>query len=162
MAFDNTVLPDLPQIGSGEISTAGACNVTDYDRFEDGLVIGRVAQYTSGGIVANPDGTATPTYVGVVKRRISKEIEAQGETYNTTGRFPDSHASIVDFGRVTVDVTAAATPSFGDDVYVVNTAGADAGKVTQDNTGTVALPNATFFREIKTGVWEITIKQILA
>lgn len=160
MAFDTTVQEEIPNIGSGEISTAGAHNETAYDNFVDGLVIGRMAQMKAG-VLSNLDGTATPILPGVVLRAITKAIGST--TYDTTGQVPDEHSNVGDFGRMTIDVTDAAVPTFGAPVYVINAAGADAGKATQNSgaAGALLVANVTFFKSIKTGVWEISLKQLM-
>lgn len=156
MAFDSAVDQEIEQIGSGEINEVGACNQTAYDKFEDGLVQGRFVQ-VKAGVTSNMDATATPLNVGVSLRNIGGEIGVT--TYRTSGDIPDPHANVADFGRVTVDVKTGETPAFGGAVSFHNVADADAGKALA--TGGVAVPNATFIREIKTNVWEITLKSYM-
>ena len=47
--------------------------------------------------------------------------------------------------------------------YVINAAGADAGKATQNSgaAGALLVANVTFFKSIKPGVWEISLKQLM-
>ena len=157
MAFLNAVTPEIGAINSGELTTAtGAHNQTAYDKFETGLVTGRFAQ-VKAGVLSNMDATVTPIVAGVVLRNITGEIGAN--TYTNAGIAPDPHAQVVDFGRVSVDVKAGETPVFGGAVSFENVAGANGGKALA--TGGVAVANATFVKEIRANVWEITLKSYM-
>ena len=157
MAFNSAVDTSIEQIGSGEVTSATAAhNETAYDKFEEGLEQGRFVQ-VAAGVLSNMDATVTPLNVGVSLRNISGEMGVT--SYTNIGEGADSHADVCDFGRVTVDVKTGETPAFGGAVSFENVAGADAGKALA--TGGEAVPNATFVKEIKPDVWEITLKSYM-
>lgn len=167
MAFDDGVLPEVVQIGEGEVLTTSPHNIDSFDKFEDGLKIGLIAKLDAGSI-DNLDGSATPVLVGVPKRRVNKAINS--DTYVTTpvNGLADKVADVCDLGRVTVLMTdtavAAASAVMGDQVYVINGSGnADNGKVTNNSGETEALivTGAVFNKEKKSGVWVITIQNYL-
>lgn len=153
MGFANEVTTNAPGLDAGIEIGSKPHNIEAYSTFESGVVtIGRFAKYDTGSIDAL-DGSATPKIAGVVRNKLNR---AMGETTYTTAK--DSVIEVVDFGHVTVEVTAAATPSKFDPVYVVNATGVDSGKATQDSTGNLLVSNAVFWEQIKTGVWVVRLQ----
>jgi hypothetical protein len=167
MAFTAGVLDEVTQIDQGEVITTSPYNIDSYDNFEDGLIIGRFAKLDSGS-VDNLDGSATPVFAGVPKRRINKAIASDTYISVPVNGLKDSTADLVNFGRVTVGMTAtavaAATATEGAQVYVINAAAnPDNGLVTDNvaETGALIVPDCTFKREKQSGVWVVTIQKYL-
>lgn len=161
MAFSDGVLNDVQQIFQGEVIETSPHNIDSFDKFEDGLIIGRFAKLDSGS-VDNLDGSATPFLVGVPKRKVNKAIDSG--VYVGSGDLQDKNADVCNFGRITVEATSAAVPTEGAQVYTINgAANADNGRVTQDNLETDALivPGAIFKEEKQTGIWVVTIQNYL-
>lgn len=157
MSFSTTVQPTVKKMGTGEVIFSSPHNVSAFDEFEEGLLIGRFSQSLSG-VISNLNGTATPTIAGVVKRKISNELNAT--YYTKLGQEVDQVAEVGDFGFMTVTVTGTAAPSRFDPVYAINATGADAGKATQNSaaTGALAISGAVFWQEEEAGVWLIRYK----
>lgn len=149
MGFDNAVQQDAPGLDAGEVIAGHVSNTDGFTTFESGLLIGRFAKYDTGSL-DNLDGSATPVLAGVVRRNTTGDLNKV--VYDTE----DDIAEVVNFGYVTVDVTDAATPTKYEQVYTINATGADAGKATDDNTK-LEVPGAVFWKEIKTGVWQIRV-----
>ena len=153
MAF--TSQASYEAVNGGEQWTTAPCAATNYTNFQDGLETGRFAQLKAG-VLSNLDGTTTPDLAGVVILRKSSAIE--DGTAITAANNVD--VDVADFGRVAVYVVAGDTPVEGGAVYVVNDTSADAGKATTLNTA-LAVPNAVFYKEVKAGVWIVTLKQYM-
>lgn len=167
MAFSEGVEDEVSQIEEGEVLSESPFNVDSFDKFEDGLVIGRFAKLDAGS-VDNLDGSATPVIVGVPKRKVNKTIDSGVYVSVPVSGLADKVADVANFGRVTVVLSdlaiAAATVTQGDPVYVVNSATpALAGKVTDNNLEADALlvTGAVFSREKKSGIWVVTIQNYL-
>jgi len=154
MAFDNTILDEFNELGSGEVLASMPNVIQAFETFEDGLVQGRFCKYDTGS-VDNLDGSATPTLAGVSVRDITQATAAN--TYDST-RTPagDDVAMVCNFGYVTIDVTDAATPAKYGQVYCVNAATADAGKATNDS-GQLEVPGAIFWEEKADNVWVVRV-----
>jgi hypothetical protein len=167
MAFTEGVELEVNQIEEGEVLSESPYNIDSYEKFEDGLVIGRFAKLDAGS-VDNLDNSATPLIVGVPKRKVNKTIDSGVYVSTPVNGLADKNADIVNFGRVTVVLSdlaiAAATVTEGDPVYVVNSATpALAGKVT-DNSGeadAIAVTGAVFKKEKQSGIWIVTIQNYL-
>jgi len=142
--------PQLP--GGGETLGESHIILTSKD-FEDGLQVGRFAQYVSGASpsLKNMDGTASPVIVGVVKRYLGREVE-EGETINTDLH---THVQYVRWGLCTVDVRDGESPERFGSVYVSNNGDADDGLATATDTD-VGI-NATFLHEAGDGAWVIML-----
>lgn len=155
MAFTSAVNV-LQNVDGGELQTTSSYGVTAYTSYQDNLNVGRFAQMKAG-VVSNLDATATPDLVGVVLRDIGGALE------DGTALSGVSAVDVCDFGRVTVYAATGAAPTVGSAVYVINAVGVDAGKVTQNSeaTGAVAVTDAVFYKEIKSGVWTITLKKYM-
>ena len=153
MAFNNTVLAEIADLPAGEVIKSKPHSVDVFERFEDGLVEGRFAKLDAGRADLL-DASATPTLIGVVRRKPTGEIGTG--VYSTTGAEIDQVAEIVNFGWVTVTVTDAATPTKMGQVYTVNAAGADSGKATSD-AGQLIVPGAVFWEEKAANVWLIRV-----
>ncbi len=160
MSFTTGVLERVSDLPAGEVIEASPYNVSAYEVFENGLVQGCFAKFESGS-VDSLDGSAAPTIAGVAKRKVTGEIGPG--VYSTSGQAIDSVAEIIDFGQCTVSITDAATPTKFDPVYVINAAGADAGKITQDSgaTGALLLEDVVFWEVKASGVWLVRIKKYL-
>ena len=161
MAFTNGVLNDVQQIFQGEVIQTSPYNVDSFDKFEDGLAIGKFAKLDTGS-VDNLDGSATPLLIGVPVRKVNKALESN--TYDSTGTVVDKNANICNFGRITVEATSVAVPTVGAQVYVINgAANADNGRVTQNagETDALIVTGAIFKEEKQTGVWVVTISNYL-
>lgn len=155
MAFTSAVSV-LQNVDGGELLTTSPYGVTAYTSYQDNLNVGRIAQMKAG-VVSNLDATATPDLVGVVLRQIGSSLE------DGTALSGVSSVDVCDFGRATVYTATGAVPTAGSAVYVINAVGDDAGKVTQDSgaTGAVAVTDAVFYKEVKSGVWTITLKKYM-
>lgn len=158
MAFDNAVLAEVNGSLAGEVITQSPHNVSAFEIFEDGLVEGRFVKYDTGSI-DNLDASATPLIAGIAKRKITGEIGTG--VYSTSGQEIDQVAEVANFGFATVAVTDAAAPSKYDPVYTVNAATADAGKATEDATGTLAVADVVFWEPKGAGVWLVRMAQYL-
>ena len=160
MSFKNAVA-EVQDMLAGEIIASAPFNVSPYETFEDGLKMGRFVKFDSGSADAL-DGSATPDVIGVAKRKVTGEIAEEG-VYTVAGQAFDSVAEIADFGYVTVTVTDAAAPTKRDPVFVINVAGDESGKATQDTaeTGALALADAIFWEPKSTGVWLVRISKYL-
>lgn len=153
MGFPNEVTASAPGLDAGIEIGSKPHNIEAYPTFESGVVtIGRFVKYDTGSVDAL-DASATPKIAGVVRNKLNR---AMGETTYTTAH--DQVVEVVDFGHVTVEVTAAATPSKFAPVYVVNATGADSGKATQDSTSNLLVAGAVFWEQIKTGVWVVRLQ----
>lgn len=152
MGFGDSVLQNAPGLDAGIEIGSKPHNIEAYATFEAGVVtVGRFVKYDSGSIDAL-DASATPKIAGVVRSKLNR---AMGETTYTTD---DSVIEVVDFGHVTVEVTATANPTKFAPVYVVNATGADSGKATESSSGTLAVSGAVFWEQIKTGVWVVRLQ----
>lgn len=154
-AFTSTVLGDAPGIDAGEVIASKPNNVEAYSVFEEGVTVGRFVKYDAGSI-DKLDASATPVIAGVVRRKTNRVL---GDVdYNAA---QDQVVEVVDFGHVTVTVTATANPTKFAPVYVSNTADAETGKATQSSVGTLLVAGAVFWEQIKTGVWVVRLKNYL-
>lgn len=167
MAFANTVLTDNPDLPAGEVIKASPYNVSAFELFEDGLVEGRFCKLDSGQI-DNLDASATPVIAGIVRRKVTGEINAVGTpgVYSTSGQEIDQVAEVINFGFATVTVTDAADPSKGDAVNVVNAAGADAGKATNAAVDAgppaiISAGNVVFWEQKAENVWLVLMKEFM-
>lgn len=152
MAFTSPLTTDPVKVGAGE--TLGNWHgVLTAREFEDGLVIGRFAKMDSGSL-DNIDSSATPVIAGVPLRSSANPIE-DGSTIDGD---LFKQVEYIRVGFVTVDVVAADTPALFGDVFVKNTADADAGKATTVNDATTVAANAEFIEEVKANVWLIRLK----
>lgn len=152
MAFTDTVLGQIIDLGAGEVITASPYNVSAFELFENGLIEGRFCKFDTGSI-DNLDASVTPTIAGIVKRKVSGEIGTG--VYSTTGQEIDQVAEVINFGFATVTVQDAADPSKYDPVYAINLDTAERGKATQDSgaSGALAITNCVFWEEKAAGVW---------
>lgn len=158
MAFNTTVVVTPPDLMPGEFIAASPYNCSAFDVWEEGLVPGRFVKYDTGSIDLL-DASATPVIAGVVRRKISSALE--NLTYTKLGIAPDQVAEIVNFGFVTVEVLAGDTPARFQQVYAVNTAGANIGKATETAAGAVAVPGAVFWEQKRPGCWLVLIPKYL-
>lgn len=157
MAFTEGIRTDVLGTQAGEVVGSNPHAVDSFDVFEDNLVIGRIVKLDAGSI-DNLDGSATPTLAGVAKRKVNKALEQTAYRTLASGTVPaDSVADVVTFGRVAVTIDDAAVPTVGAAVYAINAAGANAGKVTQNATGTLAVTGAKFVKEVADKTWIITL-----
>jgi len=157
----NAVESKIVGLDGGEVIKTSPYNISSFDKFEDGLLIGRLCKL-DGGSIDNLDGSATPFLAGVPVRRLNKAL--QDSTYSSVGTVPDGFADVATLGKVSVITTDAATPARGNPVYVINAVGnADNGKVTQDAgaTGALLAEDLVFDKQTKSGVWIVTIKKYL-
>ena len=162
MAFENTVLNEVLELPSGEVIKASPYNVSSFERFEDGLVVGRFAKYDTGS-VDNLDGSATPLIAGVVRRKVTGEITNVDAIYSASGPEVDQVAEVINFGFATVTVTDAATPAKYEAVNVINDATADAGKATNAAVaaGIISAGDVVFWEENRENVWLVRINKYL-
>jgi hypothetical protein len=156
MAFDDTVLSEYNELGSGEVLASMPNVIQAFETFEDGLVQGRFCKYDTGS-VDNLDGSAIPTLAGVTVRDITQATAAN--TYDST-RTPagDDVAMVCNFGYITVDVVSGLDPAPAkyDQVYTVNATGADSGKATNDS-GQLEVLGAIFWEEKADNVWVVRV-----
>ncbi len=158
MAFNDTVLTAIPDLVAGEFIAASPYNCSAFEVWEEGLVPGRFAKYDAGSIDLL-DTSATPVIAGVVRRKIASALE--NATYTKLGIAPDQVAEIVNFGFVTVEVLAGDTPTRFQQVYAVNTAGANLGKATETALNNVAVPGCVFWEAKAANTWLVLIPQYL-
>lgn len=158
MAFADTVLEQVPDLVAGEFIAASPYNCSAFEVFEEGLIPGRFAKFDTGSIDLL-DTSATPVIAGVVRRKISSAIE--NATYTKLGIAPDQVAEVVNFGFVTVEVLAGDTPAKYQQVYAVNTAGANLGKATETATSNAIVPGAVFWEAKAADVWLVLIPAYL-
>lgn len=158
MAFNNTVLTEVPDLMPGEVIAASPHNVSAFDVFEEGLVPGHFVKYDAGSIDLL-DASATPLIAGVARRKIASALE--NANYTKLGVAPDSVAEICDFGHVTVQIPTGITPAKYGQVYAVNIAGADIGKATTVSTNNAAVPGCVFWEKKGTNSWLIRIPKYL-
>ena len=83
------------------------------------------------------------------------------ETYTKLGIAPDQVAEVCNFGYVTVEVLAGDTPAKYQQVYAVNTAGANLGKATETATDNAIVPGCVFWEEKAPNVWLVLIPAYL-
>jgi hypothetical protein len=161
MSFANTVLQDNPDLPAGEVIAASPHNISAFEVFEDGLIEGRFCKFDSGSI-DNLDSSATPTIAGIVRRKVTGEVNAVGTSgvYSADGPEVDQVAEVINFGFATVTVTDTATPAKYGQVYVSNTNDADRGKASDLNT-LLEVPGVVFWEEKSDGVWLVRINQYL-
>ena len=155
MSFANTALAANPDLPAGEVLKALPSAVMAFEKFEDGLIEGRFCKFAAGQI-DNLDGSATPVLAGVVRRKVTGEIQTAPSVYRTSGQGIDQVAEVCNFGFVTVTATDAATPAKYDQVYTVNADTADRGKAT-DDSGQLIVPGAIFWEEKAAGVWLVRV-----
>jgi len=171
MAFTEGTLTEVIQVEEGEVISTSPHNIDSYDKFEDGLVIGRFAKLDAGS-VDNLDGSATPLIVGVPKRKTNKDLASgvyiSDPASGSIAGLTDKVADIVNFGRATVVMSdlaiAAGTAIEGAQVYVVNSADPLlAGKVTDNSleAGALIATGVTFKEEKQSGIWIVTMKNYL-
>lgn len=158
MAFNTTVVTTPPDLMPGEFIAASPYNCSAFDVWEEGLVPGRFVKYDTGSIDLL-DTSATPVIAGVVRRKISSALE--NLTYTKLGIAPDQVAEIVNFGFVTVEVLAGDTPARFQQVYAVNTAGANLGKASETATNNVAVPGCVFWEAKRPNCWLVLIPKYL-
>jgi len=158
MAFDNTVLAAVPDLGSGHAIAASPYNVSAFEVFEEALVPGRFVKYASGSIDLL-DASATPVIAGVARRKIASALE--NLTYTKLGIAPDQVAEVINFGFVTVDVPTGVTPAKFGQVYAVNAAGANSGKATTVSASNVIVPGCVFWESKAANVWLVLVPQYL-
>lgn len=149
MSLISGVSTGIVGVGGGEInpnSQVVVCTKT----FENGLKAGRFCKLDTGS-ADNFDGSATPTPYGVVLRKITNALDNAG-TYSTD---TTEQVEILRSGMVTVDVKTGETPAILGRVYISNAGDANDGLATA--TASDVAVNAEFVREVKTGVWEISM-----
>lgn len=163
MAFADTTLSDNPDLPAGEVIKSSPHNVSAYELFEDGLIEGRFCKFDTGQI-DNLDASVTPDIAGIVKRKITGEINAVGTpgTYSASGQEIDQVAEVIDFGYATVTVQDAANPSKRDPVYTINLDSAERGKATENSgaSGALAVTGAVFWEQKATNVWLVRLPQL--
>lgn len=155
MAFNNTVLPELVDIGSGEFIASMPYAVLPFDNFEDQLVPGKFVKYDTAR-VDNMDGSATPKIIGIARRKVGSALDQDNYRTKASGAIaPDSVAEVISFGFATVEVPTGVTPAKFGAVYAVNAAGSAAnfGKATTVATDNVAVPDCIFWEPKADGVW---------
>lgn len=160
MAFTNTVLFDNKDLPAGEVIAASPHNVSAFDVYENGLTEGRFVKYDAGS-VDRLDASATPSIIGIARRKITGEI---GEgLYNLEGVAVDQVAEVINLGYASVTVTDAAAPTRYAPVYAINVNSVESGKATQNagETGAVLVPNVIFWEEKQAGVWLVRMNQYL-
>lgn len=162
MAFDNTVLQDNQDLPAGEVIKASPHNVSAFEVFEDGLREGRFCKFDSGSI-DNLDGSATPTIAGIVRRKITGEIQDAPGVYSASGQEIDQVAEVINFGFATVTVTDTADPAKYEAVNVINDGTADAGKATDAAVaaGIISAGNVVFWEQKSANVWLVRINEFL-
>jgi len=158
MAFNEAVVTTPPDLMPGEFIAASPYNCSAFDVWEEGLVPGRFVKYDAGSIDLL-DTSATPVIAGVVRRKISSALE--NLTYTKLGIAPDQVAEIVNFGFVSVEVLAGDTPARFQQVYAVNTAGANLGKATETATNNAIVPGCVFWEAKRPGTWLVLIPKYL-
>ena len=158
MAFANTVLEEIVDLVAGEFIAASPYNCSAFEVFEEGLIPGRFCKYASGSIDLL-DASATPVIAGVARRKVASAIE--NANYTKLGIAPDQVAEVVNFGFVTVEVLAGDTPAKFQQVYAVNTAGANLGKATEVSTSNAIVPGCVFWEAKAPGVWLVLIPKYL-
>jgi hypothetical protein len=158
MAFNDTVLEQVPDLVAGEFIAASPYNCAAFEVFEEGLIPGRFAKFDTGSIDLL-DTSATPVIAGVVRRKIASAIE--NANYTKLGIAPDQVAEVVNFGFVTVEVLAGDTPAKYQQVYAVNTAGANLGKATETATSNAIVPGCVFWEAKATNVWLVLVPKYL-
>lgn len=158
MAFNEAVVTTPPDLMPGEFIAASPYNCSAFDVWEEGLVPGRFVKYDAGSIDLL-DTSATPVIAGVVRRKISSALE--NLTYTKLGIAPDQVAEIVNFGFVSVEVLAGDTPARFQQVYAVNTAGANLGKATETATSNAIVPGCVFWEAKRPGTWLVLIPKYL-
>lgn len=149
MSLASGVLTDIAAVGGGERNPnpqVVVCTKT----FEDGLKIGRFCKLDAGS-ADNFDGSVTPTPYGVVLRKVSNATEDAG-VYDAA---VTEQVEILRSGMVTVDVKTGETPAILGRVYISNAGDANDGLATA--TPSDVAVNGEFIREVKTGVWEISL-----
>lgn len=149
MSLTTGILSDIAAVGGGERSAMTPV-VLGVSSFEDGLIVGRFCKLDTGR-ADNFDGSATPTPLGVVLRKVTNAIEDAG-TYDAD---ITEQVDILRSGIVTVEVKPGETPALAGRVYISNDGDANDGLVTA--TASDVAVNAEFIREVKTGVWEISL-----
>lgn len=151
MAFTSARTDDIRVVDSGELFGSTNIVLTE-SNFEDNLVMGRFAKHDSGRL-DNMDASASPVVAGVVMRMPQNAIE-DGATVDA-----DLFETIdyVRTGMVSVDALTTETPTKFQQIYAVNTAGADVGKASVTSTNNVDA-NAEYVRTIKSGVWLVRLK----
>jgi hypothetical protein len=155
MVFSQASFTDPQKVGGGELKGTTHVILTSTD-FEDGLYVGRFAQYVSGSpSLKNMDGTASPVIAGIPKRFLGRSVEA-GDTLDKTYQ---THVEYVRFGIVTVDVRSGESPERFGRVYVSNNGDADDGLATADPADLEV--NATFLHEVGDGAWAILLNEPL-
>jgi hypothetical protein len=158
MAFNEAVVTTPPDLMPGEFIAASPYNCSAFDVWEEGLIPGRFVKYDAGSIDLL-DTSATPVIAGVVRRKISSALE--NLTYTKLGIAPDQVAEIVNFGFVSVEVLAGDTPARFQQVYAVNTAGANLGKATETATNNAIVPGCVFWEAKRPGTWLVLIPKYL-
>ena len=158
MAFDNTVLAVVPDLGFGEFIAASPYNVSAFEVYEEGLIPGRFVKSDAGSIDLL-DASATPVIAGVARRKIASALE--NTTYTKLGIAPDQVAEVVNFGFVTVSVPTGITPARFGQVYAVNAAGANSGMATTVSASNVAVPGCVFWESKATNVWLVLVPKYL-
>jgi hypothetical protein len=154
MAFEDTVLSEYNELGSGEVLASMPNVIQAFETFEDGLIQGRFVKYDSGSL-DKLDGSGSPTLAGVSVRDITQATGSN--TYDST-RTPagDDVAMACNFGYITVDIVNGVTPSKYDQVYTINAATADTGKATT-NSGEYKVDGAIFWEEKAENVWLVRV-----
>jgi hypothetical protein len=147
----NSYTPEIEAVGSGEIIKGQI--ITNYQTFEDGLLVGRFAKYDAG-FIENIDGSTTPTIAGVVCRNIASAIEDGGVVTLENS----INVDVIEQGIITVEVDTGATINKFDRVYAINTL-ASGGVATNVSDSNIAI-DAYFYEEIKSGVWSVVINKI--
>ena len=158
MAFNTTVITTPPDLMPGEFIASSPYNCSAFNVWEEGLVPGRFVKHDAGSIDLL-DTSATPIIAGVVRRKISSALE--NLNYTKLGIAPDQVAEIVNFGFVSVEVVAGETPGRYQQVYAVNTAGANLGKASRVATGNVAVPGCVFWEAKRPNCWLVIIPRYL-
>jgi len=155
MVFSTLTYTDPQRIGGGELLGDVHVILSSND-FEDGLRVGRFAQYVSGSpSLKNMDGSASPVIAGIPKRHLGRSVEA-GDAIDATYQ---SHVDNVRLGLVTVDVKSGEDPSRFGRVYVSNNGDSDDGLATADSADLEV--NAMFIHEVGDGAWLIMLNEPL-
>jgi len=166
MAF--TSQDSYKAVNGGEQWTTAPCAATNYTNFQDGLETGRFAQLKAG-ILSNLDGTTTPDLAGVVLLRKSSALE-DGTAISAENNVD---VDVADFGRVSVYVVPGVVPVEGESVYAYNNTDngtenwgmATNAEANLASDGTTEVANASvdavFYKEVKAGVWIVTLKQYM-
>jgi hypothetical protein len=154
MAFTSAVLADVGALDVGEVITTKIHNVMSYDKFQEGLIVGRICVFDSTDNTIKNFSTAPTRYqAGVVKRKVTNNTGSQ--VYTLQGANADSVCEVVNFGFVVVEVVAGDAPLRSQVVYIEVATGKAS---VQTTSGTfVPSPSYRFVERVSPTAWLICI-----